>query len=182
MARPDHRGRRQWIVGGIVVLVVLAIVLGPVLAKDASRNSEPPSPSTTTTVASTRSAAIHQWAEGNIDFLSSIYDEVNTFATAANKCASESNTACGDSIGGACASLRATAQSAQHGPAVPGSAAERDWQSALAAYVQGAQECMAGTNQGDSALVEQAIKELTAARADFLKLLELAGLTGSTSG
>jgi len=41
---------------------------------------------------------------------------------------------------------------------------------------------MAGTNQGDSALVEQAIKELTAARADFLKLLELAGLTGSTSG
>ncbi len=184
MARSDRRGRstvRRWIVGGGVVVVVLAIVLGPVLARDASTTSDTSSPPTATTIASTGSVAVQQWAKTNIDFLSSIYDEVNTFATAANKCSSESSTTCGSAIGGACASLLATAHSAQHAPMVPNSTAEQDWVSALSEYVQGAQECVQSTNNGDTALLEQAIKQLTAARAEFLKLLDLAGLTGSTS-
>jgi hypothetical protein len=165
MARRDHprRTRRQWVVGGGVVIVVLAVVLGPVLAKGASTNSASSSSVTTAP-------------------FSSIYDEVNTFATAANKCSSESDTTCGSSVGGACSTLLATAQSAQHAPVVPNSTAEQDWVSALSGYVQGAQACVQSTNNGDTALLEQAIKQLTAARADFLKLLDMAGLASSTSG
>ncbi len=124
----DHRARntvRRWLVGSGVVIVILAIVLGPVLARDASTSSDSSS-SSTATVPSTGSLVVQKWAKTNIDFIASIYDEVNTFATAANKCSSESSTTCGSSVGGACSSLLATVRSAQHAPVVPDSTAEQD--------------------------------------------------------